>query len=766
MKKYLLIYSIYFSFVSPNDSVSKIDSLKKELTRADTYFEKCDIYLNIGALHHDLSNFNQALESYKKVLLYENRLSSAPEQLALLYSTYNSIAQVYEEWGDYKNASIYYNKCNDYCNKENNLLIGPCPSIILASSLTRASPLNDKNLSIHYSKVISNLDNLIQSANKNQDYEYLVDALLTKSHVSLENSHIDTTVDYDYLIKQIEQAIKICSDIIYTNDSTSHKFQNSSLIKNLAYGYTLLGFVYDNKNDFINSVKYYKKAIKVRKIYKDNDLTGLRQDYKSLAEAFYNLDDYDNAILYANKSLGLIEPLLKTATTDKLKILYYSKLIDSYYLIIDAYFKLGDYENGFQAIQNAKAKSLSSKISIKNDKIPSLSIIRRSIAKDEAYIVYSNIRHEKFICMTITYDNIKYKIIEPLNFIDMKLQSLIKLYLKQVSKPNFDNALYIDSSKKLYSILIEPIENNIENKKDIKFFLDGSLSFLPVETLIDSNGSFFIEKYNNISYFPSVSIKNTLDQRIYDNRKIELIAFGDPLYENNKIIDTDIVTDNISVTNTKIRSSINKSDELSGYYIQQGYNFPSLPYSKEEIKNIISLFPNSTYYNNKSFTEDKLKELSRDSLLINFNIIHFATHGIIYPELPELDALILSQYNDLSLKEDGFLTKYEISQLNIKCDLTILSCCETAIGNIYDGEGVVNLSNSFFIAGSNAVIATLWPIFDESTSIFMYNYYKYFKMKKDYSKSLVRIKKDFIKGTYGEKYKHPSFWGAFVYYGK
>ena len=36
-----------------------------------------------------------------------------------------------------------------------------------------------------------------------------------------------------------------------------------------------------------------------------------------------------------------------------------------------------------------------------------------------------------------------------------------------------------------------------------------------------------------------------------------------------------------------IRSSINKSDELSGYYIQQGYNFPSLPYSKEEIKNII-----------------------------------------------------------------------------------------------------------------------------------------------------------------------------------
>ena len=100
MKKYLLIYSIYFSFVFPNDSLSEIDSLKNRLVGADTYLEKCDIYLKLGILHHDLSNFNLALESYKKVLLYENRLISDSENHTLLYSTYNSIAQVYEEWGD------------------------------------------------------------------------------------------------------------------------------------------------------------------------------------------------------------------------------------------------------------------------------------------------------------------------------------------------------------------------------------------------------------------------------------------------------------------------------------------------------------------------------------------------------------------------------------------------------------------------------------------------------------------------------------------
>ena len=111
MKKYLLIYFIFFSFVFSNDILSQIDSLNNRLAGADTYYEKCKIYLKIGELYHDLSNFDLALENYKKVLLYENRLISDPEQQKFLYATYNSIAQVYQEWGDNDKASIYYNRC-------------------------------------------------------------------------------------------------------------------------------------------------------------------------------------------------------------------------------------------------------------------------------------------------------------------------------------------------------------------------------------------------------------------------------------------------------------------------------------------------------------------------------------------------------------------------------------------------------------------------------------------------------------------------------
>ena len=89
----LVLLIIFYSNIFPNDSLSKIDSLNNLLASTDSYKKKCSIYLNIGAIHHELSNYNKALESYKKILLYENRLISDSDNQVLLY-TYSSIAQI------------------------------------------------------------------------------------------------------------------------------------------------------------------------------------------------------------------------------------------------------------------------------------------------------------------------------------------------------------------------------------------------------------------------------------------------------------------------------------------------------------------------------------------------------------------------------------------------------------------------------------------------------------------------------------------------
>ena len=81
-------------------------------------------------------------------------------------------------------------------------------------------------------------------------------------------------------------------------------------------------------------------------------------------------------------------------------------------------------------------------------------------------------------------------------------------------------------------------------------------------------------------------------------------------------------------------------------------------------------------------------------------------------------------------------------KLNIQTDFLNLSACETGLGKIYQGEGVVGLTQSFFVAGANSISVSLWQVSDESTVAFMLNFYKDLNLKSEnYSETLNEIKK-------------------------
>ena len=147
-------------------------------------------------------------------------------------------------------------------------------------------------------------------------------------------------------------------------------------------------------------------------------------------------------------------------------------------------------------------------------------------------------------------------------------------------------------------------------------------------------------------------------------------------------------------------------------------------------------------------------------------MLHFATHGVVVPDMPELSALVLSQFENNAYDEDGYLRMEEIAKLNISADFINLSACETGIGKIYPGEGVVGLTQAFILAGGNSVSVSLWPISDKGTSQFMGSFYGNIADGVSYSTALTNTKIDFISGEYGEEYKKPYYWAPFVYYGK
>jgi len=76
-------------------------------------------------------------------------------------------------------------------------------------------------------------------------------------------------------------------------------------------------------------------------------------------------------------------------------------------------------------------------------------------------------------------------------------------------------------------------------------------------------------------------------------------------------------------------------------------------------------------------------------------------------------------------KDDGVLTALEVAELDLEgVDLTVLSACETGLGEPAGGEGLLGLQRAFQEAGARGVVASLWSTEDEPTRALMVRFYE------------------------------------------
>ena len=149
--------------------------------------------------------------------------------------------------------------------------------------------------------------------------------------------------------------------------------------------------------------------------------------------------------------------------------------------------------------------------------------------------------------------------------------------------------------------------------------------------------------------------------------------------------------------------------------------------------------------------------------LEDYRIVHFATHGLIDSERPELSGLILSLVNERGAPQDGFLRLPDIFNMRLNADLVVLSACQTALGKEIKGEGLVGLTRGFMYAGAPRVVASLWQVSDLATAELMKRFYA--GMLQRHLPAGGRAARRAARDGQRSAWASPYFWAGFVLQG-
>lgn len=187
-----------------------------------------------------------------------------------------------------------------------------------------------------------------------------------------------------------------------------------------------------------------------------------------------------------------------------------------------------------------------------------------------------------------------------------------------------------------------------------------------------------------------------------------------------------------------------------------------LPFSRREAESILASVPVGEGMGAFDFQASRATATSPE--LSQYRILHFATHGVLDSQRPELSAIVLSLVDERGQPQNGFLRLNEIYNLNLPADLVMLSACQTGLGKEIRGEGLVGLTRGFMYAGAARVGTSLWKVDDSATAVMMGRFYRaMMKEGKSPAAALRAAQLDMLKET---RWQSPYYWAAFTMQGE
>jgi CHAT domain-containing protein len=375
------------------------------------------------------------------------------------------------------------------------------------------------------------------------------------------------------------------------------------------------------------------------------------------------------------------------------------------------------------------------------------------------------------------------------------IDDAVKEFRSAIERPD---ALPVDQTlKSISKLVIDPMLPHVKDRKHLIICPDGQLALVPFECLLTDNGKYLVESYQ-ISYlgagreavaYAGTGTPKSEGDATPDGVKSRVpfavaapLLFGDPDFDLS--LDTQVA---VAGGETAALRGLRASRDLARV------RFDRLPGTRTEAE-IAAKMLNGKILLDRQATEGAVKKASRP------DILYLATHGFFLPdqEIPREEkggprgvligeerppgpktrienpllrcglALAGANHRDSvppeSGADDGILTGMEVAGLDLwGTRLVVLSACETGIGDIKQGEGVMGLRRAFLLAGARRVLSTLWKVPDQQTQELMTDFVKRWQSGTPAVKALREAQLAMIERLRKEKSQaHPFFWSAFT----
>jgi hypothetical protein len=714
-----------------------------------------------GLSQRDNASYDEAIITMKQALGKNKEIENVNSRLTNKYRYNRSLARIYRMTGQLDSA-LYY------INYSNSIRIDQKKQINYLSHFYKANILYDLH---RKSEAITELESSISKyesrkikKNKTRSTLYsLMGRIYTDLDIKDSSQHY-LAIASDFLAIPIDKKFDSYNDYI---ESRSFNLNNVKTLSCIADGEMLNYKLTQNKEYRENAIMRYEQAFNGTKyLYKElssnsakyqlnNNLQSYIGQYLSLLLEIYN-ENNDDALLDKifqliedNKSIVLKEDIYKRKILEQSQLptsvlendISYRKQIND--LNRKIYNHKSKSESAEKLLADWKNELIQSKIDYErfqremektypefyksNYEISNIDLeaIQKELKSDECYLNYFNV-NKKLVCIWISNTEKGLLIIDDKEYVK---NDIVDFITQVRTKPIEDiDLISFHKFKSLgYSIFEKLIPTEARKYSEIIVSPYDFLYYLPFEILLTDSS-------NRANSFKSLSY--LLDQSAIS------YAFSSDLFIQSRVKSNyDKSIEVVSYAPFNSETLVSEERNIDGEILA------NLGCSGDELGYISSYYKNNSFINSEATAEVFLSNT-------DFDIIHLATHASVEDQD--------ENFNKLYFAND-YVALQDVSEMELSTSLVVLSACNTGMGNIRSGEGMINLGRGFRSAGVSSIITSLWSLNDCTTSLIIDKFYSNLT-DMGISQSLRLAKMTYLAEANKQK-AHPYYWSGLIFSG-